>query len=176
MAGIGEFYGGMLHPVMVLPHVLSLTVFAVLLGQRGTRAMRFAYPPFMLALIVGLFLAGFEVQPALPSEAILLSVALVCGLLVAAQRPPPGAVLSVLAGLLALVIGMDSGVTGLDRRETFAALLGCWLGAVLLLLVIAGVTEMANRPWQRVALRVLGSWITASAALVLALALRPLAL
>jgi CBS-domain-containing membrane protein len=83
--------------------------------------------------------------------------------------------LAVLAGLLALVIGMDSGVTGLDRRETFAALFGCWLGAVLLVLVIAGVAEMARRPWQRVALRVLGSWITASAALVLALALKPLA-
>jgi hydrogenase/urease accessory protein HupE len=175
MAGIGEFYGGMLHPVVVLPHLLALMVFALLLGQGGVRAMRLAYPPFMLALMAGLFLAGFEVQPALPAETILLLASMLAGLLVAAGRPPPGIVLAVLAGLLALVIGMDSGVTGLDRRETFAALFGCWLGAVLLVLVIAGVAEMARRPWQRVALRVLGSWITASAALVLALALKPLA-
>lgn len=175
MAGIGEFYGGMLHPLLVLPHALALGVFALLLGQGGVRAMRLAYPPFLLALLVGLFLAGFEVQPELRSEAILLVAAMVCGLLVAAQWPPPGAVLAILAGLLALVIGMDSGVTGLDRRQTFAALFGCWLGAVLLLLVIAGVAEMAHRAWQRVALRVLGSWVTASAALVLALAFRPVA-
>jgi len=68
---------------------------------------------------------------------------------------------------------MDSGVSGLSRRETFAALCGCWLGAVLLLILVAGVAEMAHRSWQRVALRVLGSWTAASGALVLALALRP---
>lgn len=173
MAGIGEFYGGMLHPLVVLPHALALGVFALLLGQGGVRAMRLAYPPFILALIAGLFLAGFDVQPELPSEPLLLVAAMVCGLLVAARWPPPGMVLAVLAGLLALVIGMDSGVTGLDRRETFAALFGCWLGAVLLLVVIAGLAEMAHRSWQHVALRVLGSWVTASASLVLALALRP---
>jgi hydrogenase/urease accessory protein HupE len=175
MAGIGEFYGGMLHPVLVLPHVLALTVFGLMLGQRGIRAMRFAYPAYMLAMAVGLFLAGFEVQPALPFEEILLILALFCGLAVAAQRPPPAGALAVCAGVLALLVGMDSGVTDMDRRETFAALLGCWLGAVLLLVLVAGVAEMSQQAWQRVAMRVLGSWTAASAALVLALALRPLA-
>ena len=173
MAGIGEFYGGMLHPLLVLPHVLALTVFGLMLGQSGIRAMRFAYPSFALAMAAGLVLAGFEAQPALPFEQILLSLALLCGLAVAAQRPPPVSVLAVLAGALALLVGMDSGVSGMDRRETFAALLGCWLGAVLLLVLVAGVAELAQQAWQRIALRVVGSWTAASAALVLALALRP---
>lgn len=173
MAGIGEFYGGILHPLVVLPHILALLVFGLLLGQRGVRAMRYAYPPFLLALMAGLFIAGFERQPALPTETVLLLLAMFCGLLVAAQRPPPELALAVLAGLLALLIGMDSGVPGLGRRETFAALAGCWLGGVLVLLVSAGVAEMAHRHWQRVALRVLGSWVTASASLVLALAFAP---
>jgi hydrogenase/urease accessory protein HupE len=175
MAGIGEFYGGMLHPVLVLPHVLALTVFGLMVGQSGIRTMRFAYPPYMLALAVGLFLAGFEAQPALPFEEILLLLAMFCGLAVAAQRPPPASALAVFAGVLALLIGMDSGVTDMDRRETFAALFGCWLGAVLLLILVAGVAEMAQRAWQRVALRVVGSWTAASAVLVLALAFRPVA-
>ena len=174
MAGIGEFYGGMLHPLVVLPHVLSLTVFALMLGQGGIRAMRHAYLPYMLALAVGLFIAGFELQPVLPFEEILLTMAFLCGLLVAAQRPPPVVVLAVLATVLALLVGMDSGVTGLERRETFGALLGCWLGGVLLLVLVAGVAEFAQQAWQRVAVRVVGSWTAASAVLVLALALRPL--
>ena len=173
MPGIGEFYGGLLHPILVLPHFLVLLVFALLIGQSGVQAMRLAYPPFMLALLIGLFLAGFEIAPVLPSEKLLLTAATLCGLVVAAKRPPPGWILAVLSGIAALVIGMDSGVTGLDRRETFSALAGCWLGAVLLILVIAGVAEMARRPWQHVAVRVLGSWIAASAVLVLALTLRP---
>ncbi len=173
MAGIGEFYGGMLHPLLVLPHVLALTVFGLVLGQSGIRAMQFAYPPYMLALAVGLFLAGFEASPAPPFEEILLLLAMLCGIVVAAQRTPSASVLAVFAGLLALLIGMDSGVSDMDRRETFAALLGCWLGAVLLLILVAGVAEMAHQAWQHVALRVVGSWTAASAVLVLALALRP---
>ena len=173
MPGIGEFYGGMLHPLLVLPHMLALTVFGLMLGQRGIRAMQYAYPPYLLLLAVGLFFAGFEAQPALPYEEILLSLAMLCGLAVAAQRPPPPVMLAVLASAVALLIGMDSGVTGLERRETFAALLGCWLGAAVLLMMIAGLAEMARQNWQRIALRVIGSWIVASAVLVLALALRP---
>lgn len=174
MAGIGDFYGGILHPVMVLPHALTLLVFGLLLGQRGVRAMRYAYPSFTLCLLVGLCLAGFGIPPFAATEPTLLVVATACGLLVAAQRPPPAAILAVLGGTLALLIGMDSGVTGLERRETFAALFGCLVGAVIFLVVVAGVAEMAQRAWQRVALRVLGSWIAASGALVLALALRPI--
>lgn len=175
MAGIGEFYGGILHPLLVLPHVLALTVFGLMLGQGGIQSMRFAYPPYMLALAIGLFFAGFEAQPTLPFEEILLLLAMLCGLAVAAQRPPPAIASAVFAGVLALLIGMDSGVSDMDRRETFAALLGSWLGAVLLLILVAGVAEMAQRAWQRVALRVVGSWTAASAVLVLALVLRPVA-
>lgn len=175
MAGIGEFYGGMLHPLLVLPHVLALTVFGLMLGQSGIQSMRFAYPPYMLALAIGLFFAGFEAQPTLPFEEILLLLAMLCGFAVAAQRPPPAIALAVFGGVLALLIGMDSGVSDMDRRETFAALLGSWLGAVLLLILVAGVAEMAQGAWQRVALRVVGSWTAASAVLVLALALRPVA-
>jgi hydrogenase/urease accessory protein HupE len=174
MAGIGEFYGGMLHPLLVLSHALALLVFALMLGQRGTRAMRFAYPPYILALAVGLTLAGFEVQPALPFQEILLLMAMLCGLGVAAQRSPPEVVLAAIAAVTGLLVGMDSGVTGLDRRETFAALLGCWLGATLLLVLLAGVAEMAQQAWQHIALRIIGSWTTACAVLVLALEFRPI--
>ena len=173
MEGIGEFYGGILHPLLVLPHALSLLVLGLLVGQGGVRAMRFTYPPFIVALAAGLFVTGFQLQPSLPFEKMLLLLAMVCGLLLALQSKLPVAVLALLGAVLAFLIGMDSGVSGLSRRETFAALCGCWLGAVLLLILVAGVAEMAHRSWQRVALRVLGSWTAASGALVLALALRP---
>lgn len=68
-----------------------------------------------------------------------------------------------------MLIGADSGVQGLSRQETFAALLGCWLGAVIALIVVAGVVELLQRPWQRIGVRVIGSWGVASSVLVLAL-------
>ncbi|TXS95546.1 hypothetical protein FV139_06595 [Parahaliea maris] len=171
--GIGHFYGGLLHPVMVLPHALALLTFALLVGQCGVSAMRRAYPPFLLTLALGLTLAGLEVSTGLPLEQLLLLSGLLCGLLVALQWKLPLLVFTVLGALLGLVIGLDSGVdVGLSRQQTFAALLGCWVGAAIALIVIAGLVELLRRPWQRIGIRIVGSWSCASTLLVLALALR----
>lgn len=171
--GIGHFYGGLLHPVMVLPHALALLTFALLVGQCGVGAMRRAYPPFLLALAIGLTLAGFGVSPGLPVEQLLLLSSLLCGLLVALQWQLPLLVFTVLGAMLGMVMGLDSGVdAGLSRQQSFAALLGCWVGAAIALIVIAGLVELLRRPWQRIGVRIVGSWSCASTLLVLALALR----
>ncbi|MBA6412510.1 HupE/UreJ family protein [Parahaliea sp. F7430] len=169
IAGIGQFYGGLLHPLMVPAHALALTVFALLIGQSGIRAMRLGYPPFMLCLAVGLVLAGFDISLGLNSEQGLLVIALLCAALVALQWRPPLSLFAVLGTGLGVLIGADSGVQGLSRQETFAALLGCWLGATIALIVVAGVVELLQRPWQRIGVRVIGSWGVASSVLVLAL-------
>jgi len=170
--GVAKFYGGLLHPVLVPSHALALLVFALLVGQGGVRAMRFSYPPFLAALAMGLVLAGVDVSIGLSAESVLLSVTFVCGVLVALQVPLPVVLYAIMGAGLGLLIGVDSGVTDYTRQETFAALLGTWLGAAIGLVAIAGVVELLVQPWQRVAVRVLGSWVTASALLVLALALR----
>jgi len=170
--GIGEFYGGLIHPLLVPSHALALLSFALLVGQRGLAAMRASYPLFALMLLVGLVLAGFAVNPRFAVEPVLLALAMTCGTLVALARAPHPLVIAALGAVLAGVIGMDSGVTDRTRQESFAALLGCWLGAAVMLIAVAGLAELVQRPWQRVALRVLGSWGAASAALVLALTLR----
>lgn len=170
--GIGEFYGGMLHPLLVPAHALALLIFSLLVGQRGVRAMRLAYPSFAVALAAGLSWAGYSLSPAPPVETALLGLAACCGLLVALHWPVPLFVFALLGALLGAVIGADSGVAGLSRQETFAALFGAWTGAVVSMVLVAGVAELIQRPWQRVAVRVVGSWGSASAVLVLALALR----
>jgi urease accessory protein len=53
----------------------------------------------------------------------------------------------------------------------YVIMLGTWLGAVLVLVALAEVTARLTRHWQLIGLRVLGSWIAASAILVLALRL-----
>jgi urease accessory protein len=172
IAGIAKFYGGLLHPVLVPSHALALLVFALLVGQGGVRAMRFSYPSFLAVLAVGLVLAGVEVPAGLSAESALLIITFLCGLLVALQVPVPFVLYTILGAALGLLIGIDSGVIDSTRQETFAALLGTWLGAAIALVVVAGVVDLLVLPWQRVAVRVLGSWGTASALLVLALALR----
>ena len=48
---------------------------------------------------------------------------------------------------------------------------GAGVGACLVLILVAGLAEMPRRDWQRILVRVLGSWCAAAAALVLALSI-----
>ena len=172
MPGIGYFYGGILHPALVPSHLVALVALGLLVGQRGLTAMRLAYPCFLLALVAGLILAGFSPEAPTSAETALLVLAGCCGLAVASQLTAHHALLALATLLTAFVIGADSGVADLDRRETFGAMLGAGVGACILFIAVAGLAEMPRRDWQRILIRVLGSWCAASAALVLALALR----
>ena len=172
MQGIGHFYGGILHPVLVPSHLLALVSLGLLIGQRGLGVMRLAYLCFPVALVVGLFLAGFSPAPPPYSEAVLLALAGTCGLAASLQVPAPRVVLALLASVTALVVGADSGVADLNRQETFGALFGAGVGACIVFIAVAGLAEMPRRDWQKILVRVLGSWCAASAVLVLALALR----
>ena len=172
MQGIGHFYGGILHPVLVPSHLLAILALGLLIGQRGVSTMRAAYPCFLVALLVGLTLAGFSPAAPARAEPALLLIAACCGLLAALNIPTPRVVAALAALLTALVVGADSGVDNLNRQETFGALFGAGVGACIVLIVVAGLAEMPRRDWQRILVRVIGSWCAASAVLVLALALR----
>ena len=174
MPGIGYFYSGILHPLLVPSHLLALVALGLLIGQRGLQAMRLAYTCFLVALLVGLAYAGYAPESISIAETLLLVAAGGCGLLVAANLALPPALLAMLTVVAAFVIGADSGVTDLERRETFGAMLGAGTGTCIVLIAVAAVAELPRRDWQKILVRVVGSWCAASAALVLALALRGL--
>ena len=172
MPGIGYFYGGILHPALVPSHLVALVALGLLVGQRGLTAIRLAYPCFLTALVAGLIVAGFSPEAPANAENILLVIAGCCGLAVALRLVAHHAILALATALTAFVIGADSGVADLDRRATFGAMLGAGTGACILFVVVAGLAEIPRREWQKILIRVLGSWCAASSALVLALALR----
>ena len=171
IAGIGDFYNGMLHPLLVPAHLLALLALGLLLGQRGLPSMRLALPAFILTLIVGLAASSVTLGN---SESWLLPGVICCGLLVVLQRDLPRVVCLLLAVALGALIGLDSPGDGVQGRERWLTLAGTALGGSLWLIFIAGFTDLLQQPWQRIGIRVLGSWITASALLVLALAARRL--
>jgi len=105
--GIGDFYGGILHPALVPAHLLALVSLGLLLGQLGLDAMRVGYAAFLPALIAGLVAAGAGVSIN-SLELWLLTGSLVCGLLVAVRVPLPGSLAAVLAGAVGLAVGLDS--------------------------------------------------------------------
>ena len=168
--GIGDFYAGFLHPLLVPSHLLCIVTFGLLVGQQGVQRVQSAVIVYFLALVIGLAGAGFAVIAG--SEIVLLVVAALCGVAIAVSAMLPTPVVVAFGAVAGLAVGIDSAQQALAGRALLAALLGTGLGAGALVLYLLVFAEWFSRfPWQRIAVRVLGSWAAAAALLVGSLSL-----
>jgi hypothetical protein len=89
--------------------------------------------------------------------------------LVALGRPLPAAVPAAIAGVTGLALGLDSPPEAITLGAATVTLVGTWLSASLAVALLATLASLLTRAWQRIGLRIVGSWLAASAMLVLAL-------
>jgi urease accessory protein len=170
--GAGDFYGGMLHPVLTPTHGLLLASLGLCLGPLTSSRLEYASFAFVPALSVGMIVAAAASIGDLPPW-ILLAIAALAGSLAAVGRDVPPAVAVALAVVAALVLGLDSAPGGSSPWGTILSAIGTWLGVLIIYAYAIGLVAFAvSRPWLKLAVRVLGSWTAASAMLVLALAIR----
>ena len=169
--GIGGFYEGLLHPLLVPAHLLALVGLGLWLGQQPLPRIESALLSFSLLLVAGLVLAAFA-PPGGGQTSLLLACALGVGLLVAAAWSLPRYATAGVAGVVGLLVGLDSAPEATGMRARLIVLAGVGVGVHLLLLNVVALTSYAHKPWLKVGVRVLGSWSAASALMVLALALR----
>ena len=169
IAGIGGFYGGFLHPVTALEHLLPFAALGILAGQQGDRAAP-ALCLFAAMLMLGALAAVWI--PALPYVGLLniLSGALLGGLVATAWRLPV-----VVLCMIVIVFGLSHGfangaaLNGAFKPHLFIPGLGL-AGLVApgwLMLAVQFILRQEHY-WMRIAVRVAGSWITATSVLVLA--------
>jgi urease accessory protein len=168
VVGIPGFAGGLLHPLLVPIHVCTILAVALLAGQQ--HRLRGLLIGFAIGLALGLGAIALAYVPTF-AEAALLSLAAVTGALVALARPLPMILSVVLAGATGVAIGLDSPPETISISEANLALLGTALGAPAALAALAWFTTRLHRDWQRIGMRIAGSWIAASAIMVLALRL-----
>jgi len=77
---------------------------------------------------------------------------------------------SLICIIVALVIGFDSQVDDLTGSTRIISLVGNGVGSYLMLLYAIAISEtMSVKSWQQIGIRVLTSWLSASALMVLAL-------
>jgi urease accessory protein len=167
--GIGTFYNGVLHPATVPTHLLLVFGLGLLLGQHAPRPSRSGWFAFVAAFCIGL-VAQQELGVRVP-ETVLLALALIVGLLVVLERSFGTAAVVILMSAAGIGIGLDSLPDSAPQREVWLTLAGTAIGGVLLLSYIGGGAAALVRPWQRIGIRVAGSWTVASAAMVLVLSL-----
>jgi urease accessory protein len=166
--GFTGFPGGLLHPLFVPAHVLAVTGLGILIGQQRPRWGIAAPLGYVAALAIGLGALTLAVVPRYSGEAVLMSAFVVGGLAAWARRLPEP-IGCALAAAIGLSIALDSPPQVISIAEANLMLLGTGLGAAAFLVVVTACASRFRRGWHRIGLRVLGSWIAASAILVLAL-------
>ena len=165
--GIGGVVGGVLHALLIPEHGLSLLALGLALGQREQPARRAGFLIFAIALACGLVAAAFALGEALAAD-VLLAATGVLGLLVVTMWTPTSLVWA-LAVIVGLTIALDSRPEVASNEEAIRMLLGSGLGAAISLMIVAEVSFLLRSNAQRIVARVMGSWITAIAILVLSL-------
>lgn len=167
--GIGGFYAGFLHPVTGLEHILPFAALGILAGQQGDKA---APALFLFSLMLMAGAMGAFWIPALPYVGLLnvLSGVLLGGLVAAAWRLPL-AVLYGIAMLFGLSHGFANGAALNGAFKPYLFIPGLGLAGLVVpawLMIASDFVLRQKYGWMHIALRVVGSWITAIGVLVLA--------
>lgn len=177
LPGGGGFYAGAAHPFLALEHLLALLTLGLLLGRGPRSTMRL--PLLLLAkalgagLLVGTQITSWHVLPIL-----ILSLAMAMGAALATRIPLAGPALGSLALLVGIGLGMDTGVpspVASDAIAGYAPYLGVLVGTFLIVLNAMALASVTARPPFHIAVRIVGSWVSAAALMVLALEIRRLA-
>lgn len=174
--GLDDFYNGLLHPLYVPAHVLLVFAFGFLLGQQGIPVHLRVIWMYVIGVVAGVLLAGTGhtlFDPLMREVAVLAAAAGVALLVVVGLRVPmlPMVLFGLGAGVL---MGLDSLQGDLAGEARLVALFGSAVALYFLPLYPAGLAEWAQRrAWCGVVVRVMASWVAASALLVLALMLAP---
>jgi urease accessory protein len=165
--GARSFQGGLLHPLLVPAHVLAVLSTGLLIGQQTSRWRWWAPASYAAGLGVGFAAMIQAFSPMLAAE-VLLAATATSGALVALAWPVPKLVGCALALATGVALALDSSPGGISVRDANVVVLGTFCGAVIFLLAVARLTTLACYAWQKIAARILGSWIAASAIIVLA--------
>ena len=165
---VDGFAVGLLHPLIVPAHVLALLGLALMISRQTQR--RATVLAFGVGLIGGLWALTAGVGET-PANTVLLAGAAIAGLGAASGWPVRAVIGAPLAIVIGASIGLDSPPHATSLRMANATLGGTAFGGVAALGVIAAAAARLRRGWPAVGVRVLGSWVAASAILVLALRL-----
>lgn len=161
---------GIFHPLQTPSHIILILSLAFLLGQQNHLKALFFAP---IATIAGFTLNHYALLD-WNTELILLSLALIGGLLLVLRLKLPYFITAILLVLSSVILGLDSSpvmIPGLGSNSTYSWRLGAAITLILGIAVLTLPAYYLNRYWNSIILRVAGSWIATSAIFVLTLML-----
>ncbi len=166
--GVSGFPARVLHPFIIIEHFLCLMIAGLIAGAYAGRPVWRS----ILVLIGGLTV-GFAAQAVIPIIEILwmlpLVAAVVAGLLVLAAPRLPFLAWAGVIFALGFAVGLETDPEGVLMIDAARTLGGLVVAGSLLLALVAVPLSRSGLAWVKTMVRILGSWITAIATMVLAL-------
>jgi urease accessory protein len=165
--GLGPFYDGVGHFLLTPEDLVPAVALALLAGLAGARLGRLVLLVLPVAWLAG-GLVGLHHGGAALIPPALTALAL-CGLggLVALDCRLPVAVGAALAAAIGLLHGLANGMAMAAAGLGLVALAGIATALLVVLALLGALVVSLQRSWERVAVRVAGSWIAASGMLML---------
>jgi len=169
------FQQGFWHFLQAPSHIIVLSGLGLLIGQQGSRGIHIGLLSFTLTIVSGLLLTQLFTLN-WKHDIVLLILAIAIGGLLALRLNLPAWSIASWAALAGITIGIDSApsmIPGMKTAITYASLAGTALSTCLLVLLVTLPSLVLRSPLNGIILRVLGSWVTASALMVLVLMFSP---
>ena len=167
-SGAGPFFDGVAHFFVSLDDLLvvvALSLLSGLLGKTAARGLVLVLPlTWLVGMVLGLSLAG-RIDGSGWATAFTL---LVGGLLLSFSPELPMWGIATVAGLIGLVHGSWNGAAMRATETSSIASLGIVTAAGIVALVLSATAVSVQQAWQKIALRVIGSWVAAFGLLALA--------
>lgn len=173
--GIGGFAGGLLHPLLVPAHALTLIALGLLAGTLARSAQAMLLAVFAIAAMMAFALIAMAYS-ATRAETLILCLGAIVGLMLAAGLSPPVPIAAGLTAVAAGAIVFDSVPPVLSIAETALSLTGTASAAIVVASASAWLSDALPLRIRTIGVRIAGSWIAASAIMVLALRLSASAL
>lgn len=155
--------------VLLPTNLLALVALGLLVGRQARRVRLVATVLFALGLVTGALAIAAAVRDP-PAAIVLLAVAASAGIIVATAWQPPLSASALLAFVGGAALALNAPPQAITLADAMASQLATGLGAVIAFVVVSMLAAAARQPWHAIALRIVASWIAASAILVLALA------
>lgn len=165
---VGDFYGGILHTLLVIAHVFPFIALSIVAGQQGPDLARKGLVAFLAALLAGVVTA-FYTGPITAVFYINIISLIVLGILAALSLKLPRWFLYSIITFFGFTHGFQNGTELNQTQSPILFITGLLTGGLILFTVIAALTVSIKKEWFQIALRVIGSWVAAIGLMLIAL-------
>jgi urease accessory protein len=151
-------------------HLLAVVALGLLAGQGAPRFAVVALGAFALGYTVGTIMIAAALRGQ-NTALVLLGIGALSGAAAAIDRTVPQRAKEIAAAAIGGTLAFDAPPQAITIPSAVAEQIGTGIAALATFALIVLIAMRADRPWQRIGVRILGSWIAASALLVLVLRL-----